>query len=97
MHGTAMQWSTIKLGLQIYCLEHDVTDIVNDSPPAAVLRSGEGGPGQPRVEAEDGEAGLAQQVDSEEAGGAEGPLYSLQPLPRLSDGRDHSGALLGNI
>ena len=102
------QCSKINIRVQIYCLEHHPTDIVPGSPPAAVPRSGEGvrrqgegGPGQPRAEveqpAEDGEADLAQEVDSEEAVGAEAPLYSLERLPRLPDGRDHRCAVLGYI
>ena len=103
-----LQCRAINLRVQIYCLEHPLTDIIKGSPPAAVpcsgegvCRQGEGGPGQPRAEveqpAEDGEADLAQEVDSEEAAGAEAPLYSLECLPRLPDGRDHRCAVLGYI
>ena len=85
-----LQCRAINLRVQIYC-RHD----------EGVCRQGEGGPGQPRAEveqpAEDGEADLAQQVDSEEAAGAEAPLYSLERLPRLPDGRDHRCAVLGYI
>ena len=85
-----LQCRAINLRVQIYC-RHD----------EGVCRQGEGGPGQPRAEveqpAEDGEADLAQEVDSEEAAGAEAPLYSLECLPRLPDGRDHRCAVLGYI
>ena len=85
-----LQCRAINLRVQIYC-RHD----------EGVCRQGEGGPGQPRAEveqpAEDGEAELAQEVDSEEAAGAEAPLYSLECLPRLPDGRDHRCAVLGYI
>ena len=103
-----LQCRAINLRVQIYCLEHPLTDIIKGSPPTAVpcsgegvCRQGEGGPGQPRAEveqpAEDGEADLAQEVDSEEAAGAEAPLYSLECLPRLPDSRDHRCAVLGYI
>ena len=85
-----LQCRAINLRVQIYC-RHD----------EGVCRQGEGGPGQARAEveqpAEDGEADLAQEVDSEEAAGAEAPLYSLECLPRLPDGRDHRCAVLGYI
>ena len=85
-----LQCRAINLRVQIYC-RHD----------EGVCRQGEGGPGQPRAEveqpAEDGEADLAQEVDSEEAAGAEAPLYSLERLPRLPDSRDHRCAVLGYI
>ena len=85
-----LQCRAINLRVQIYC-RHD----------EGVCRQGEGGPGQPRAEveqpAEDGEADLAQQVDSEKAAGAEAPLYGLECLPRLPDSRDHRCAVLGYI